>query len=177
MITDDNFRYKSSLRSLYSAHSCALVSFEVGILSGKGGHAHVQVVPVPTHLADKVEAAFVEDGKRQGIDFEPDADSALESCSGGRANYFRVDLPDGKKLVHIVRARVPFSIQFGRCVSVDTMLAYIMNSKVMIREVLCNLLSIPNRMNWKACSQSDGEERSDAQVLKSNFAKYDTVQG
>ena len=34
-----------------------MVSFEVGRVSAKGGHAHVQVVPVPHSLADKVEEA------------------------------------------------------------------------------------------------------------------------
>ena len=32
-------------------------------------------------------------------------------------------------------------------------------------------------MDWKACAQSDNEERADAQALKTAFARYDTVQG
>jgi hypothetical protein len=101
----------------------------------------------------------------------------LESCSGGRANYFRVDLPDGRKLVHIVRARVPFSIQFGRygCwLLVAIQRCY--SDYCAYRQVICNFLGIPDRMDWKACSQSDSEERADAHALKATFAKYDTVQ-
>lgn len=91
-----------------------MVVFEVGRLSAKGGHAHVQVVPIPRHLKDRVEEAFVKEGSRLGIDFESDPESALESCSHGRGGYFRVDLPDGRKLVHLIKDQVPFSIQFGR---------------------------------------------------------------
>ena len=107
-------QYKSALRALYAKHGAALVAFEVGILSGKGGHAHVQCVPVPLRLKNRIEGAFVAEGGFSGIKFEEDPDAALESCSGGRANYFRVDLPDGRKMVHLIKQDVPFSIQFGR---------------------------------------------------------------
>lgn len=50
----------------------------------------------------------------QGVDFEADAEGALEGCAGGRQSYFRVDLPDGRKMVHLIKDGVPFSIQFGR---------------------------------------------------------------
>lgn len=36
-------QYKSSLRACYASYGASLLSFEVGRLSGKGGHAHVQV--------------------------------------------------------------------------------------------------------------------------------------
>ena len=88
--------------------------FEVGRLSAKGGHAHVQAVPVPLKLKDKVEETFLKEGRQMGIDFESDPDAALESCQGGRGSYFRVDLPDGRKMVHVMKGHVPFSIQFGR---------------------------------------------------------------
>ena len=100
------------------------------MLSGKGGHAHVQVVPIPARLKDKVEEAFIQEGlsphsySRGGdrdnssqaqITFEEDPEAALASCAGGRGNYFRVDLPDGRKMVHLIRqGGAPFSIQFGR---------------------------------------------------------------
>ena len=74
----------------------------------------MQVVPVPNNRREDVEKAFVEEGSMLGVEFEDDPDRALESCSGGRQNYFRVDLPDGRKMVHLIRQEVPFSIQFGR---------------------------------------------------------------
>ena len=103
-------RYKVALRAFFAKHGCAGVFFEVGRLSVKGGHAHVQAVPVPRRLQDKVEEAFVREGRALGIEFEPDTGAPLDS----QLSYFKVDLPDGKRMVHLMRDRVPFSIQFGR---------------------------------------------------------------
>ncbi|EJD02249.1 uncharacterized protein FOMMEDRAFT_141361 [Fomitiporia mediterranea MF3/22] len=151
-------QYKSALRALYAKYGCGAVMFEVGILSGRGGHAHVQVVPVPTSThAKRVEQAFISEGGLAGVMFEDDPDKALEMCSGGRGNYFRVDLPDGKKMVHLIKQEVPFSIQFGR-------------------QVLCRVLGVPDRLDWKACSQTEAEEKADAQAFKQAFAPFDTMQ-
>jgi hypothetical protein len=99
---------------MYSHHGSVAVFFEVGRISAKGGHAHVQAVPVPIKLKDKVENAFLSQGRSLGVDFEPDPDAALGACVDGRQGYFRVDLPDGRKMVHLMRDTVPFGIQFGR---------------------------------------------------------------
>ena len=107
-------RYKSALRAMFAKHGAATVCFEVGRLSAKGGHAHVQVVPIPNKLRNAVEDAFTEEGRAHNIVFEEDPDEALRACAGGRGGYFRVDLPDGRKMVHLIREHGPFSIQFGR---------------------------------------------------------------
>lgn len=99
---------------MYAKHGAGAVFFEVGRLSAKGGHAHAQAVPVPLKLQDRVEEAFIREGQLLGIDFAENPDEALESCGGGRCSYFRVDLPDGRKMVHLMKDHVPFSIQFGR---------------------------------------------------------------
>lgn len=99
---------------MYAKHGAIAVVFEVGRLSAKGGHAHVQSVPLPPKFKDKVEEAFIQEGKLLGIDFEEDPEAAMESCAGGRSSYFKVDLPDGRKMVHLMKDHVPFSIQFGR---------------------------------------------------------------
>lgn len=91
-----------------------MVTFEVARLSAKGGHAHVQVVPVPMKLQDKVEQAFLDYGRQQGIEFEEDPEGAMQSCRDGLKSYFRVDLPGGKKMVHLMHDTRAFSLQFGR---------------------------------------------------------------
>jgi len=99
---------------MYAKHGAAGVLFEVGRQSAKGGHAHVQAVPLPLHLRDKVEEAFIREGQVLGIDFEDDPEAAMTACAGGRGSYFKVELPDGRKMVHLMKDQVPFSIQFGR---------------------------------------------------------------
>ncbi|KAG6854723.1 hypothetical protein C0991_002436 [Blastosporella zonata] len=153
-IVDETQKYKSALQAMYAKHGAVGVAFEVGRLSAKGGHAHVQSVPVPLKLKDKVEAAFIHEGQQFGIDFEPDADAAMESCAGGKGSYFKVDLPDGRKMVHLIKDQVPFSIQFGR-------------------QVLVNLMGIPDRFDWKACMLPEDEDRADAQDFKAAFAAFD----
>lgn len=113
-IVEEMDKYKAALRNLYAKHGCVPVVLEVSILTAKGGHAHVAIVPVPLRLKDEVERAFVEEAKGVGISFEEDPEDALESCSAGQGNYFRVDLPDGKKMVHVIKQSEPFRLQFGR---------------------------------------------------------------
>ncbi|RXW22335.1 hypothetical protein EST38_g3538 [Candolleomyces aberdarensis] len=153
-ILDETESYKTALRSFFAKHGAATVLFEVGRLSAKGGHAHVQAIPVPLKLKDKVEETFLKEGSQMGIDFESDPDAALESCQGGRGSYFRVDLPDGRKMVHLMKDHVPFSIQFGR-------------------QVLVSLLDMPDRFDWKACLLSEDDDRADAQAFKAAFSPFD----
>lgn len=103
--------YKSSLRQCYAQYNAVPVTFEVGRLAGRGGHAHVQVLPVPAELADQVAEHFIRAGEATGIDWEPEAERALARV-GPTGNYFKVECPDGKKLVHLLKGN--FDLQFGR---------------------------------------------------------------
>ena len=98
---------------MFAKHGCATVFFEVGRLTAKGGHAHVQAVPIPLGLKDKVEDAFLREGRAIGVDF--DLDDGMGKPLDPNLSYFRVDLPDGRQMVHLMQEQVPFSIQFGRC--------------------------------------------------------------
>ncbi|KAL7283651.1 hypothetical protein ACG7TL_003087 [Trametes sanguinea] len=153
-IIDETEKYKSALRAMYAKHGAVAVCFEVGRMSAKGGHAHVQVVPVPTKLKNAIEDAFREEGRTHGIEWEEDPNEALRACGGGRGSYFRVDLPDGRKMVHLIREHGPFSIQFGR-------------------QVLVSVLGMGDRYDWKACTQSEEEDKEDVQAFKAAFAAFD----
>ncbi|KAL1744364.1 CwfJ C-terminus 1-domain-containing protein-like protein [Schizophyllum fasciatum] len=155
-IIDETEKYKYALRALYAKHGAAGVMFEVARLGRKGGHAHVQSVPIPRQLQDAVETAFRDEGARQGVDFEEDADAALAACAGGAGGYFRVDLPDGRKMVHLIKDHVPFSLQFGR-------------------QVLAGLLGSPERTEWQACMLSDEEDTADAKAFREAFAPFNPV--
>ncbi|KAG5637761.1 hypothetical protein H0H81_003328 [Sphagnurus paluster] len=153
-IVEETDKFKAALRAMYAKHQAAGVMFEVGRLSAKGGHAHVQAVPVPLALKDKVEEAFLSEGRQFGIDFEEDPEAAMGVCAGGRGSYFKVELPDGRKMVHLIKDHAPFSIQFGR-------------------QVLVNLMGMPDRFDWKACMLPEDEDKADAQAFKGAFAPFD----
>jgi hypothetical protein len=107
-------RFKDALRKVYAAHGAEPVFMETARVSAKGGHAHVQVMPVPHKLAPGVGDAFSALGAQRGVDFVEDVPAALETCKEGVRGYFRVDLPDGTTRVHMIRERGGFNLQFGR---------------------------------------------------------------
>jgi hypothetical protein len=102
---------------MYAAHGSEPVFMETARVSAKGGHAHVQVIPVPKSLSSRVGDAFTTLGAQRGVDFVEDTRAALEACKEGTRGYFRVDLPDGGILVHMIRERGGFNLQFGRYTS------------------------------------------------------------
>lgn len=107
--------YKLALGKLYAQYGAVPVFFEISRNTGRGagGHAHVQVVPVPESKKDEVEGAFKAYGGMQ-IVWEKDPIGALSEAVESSANYFRVDLPDGRKMVHLMKQGRPFNLQFGR---------------------------------------------------------------
>ncbi|KAJ7578407.1 CwfJ C-terminus 1-domain-containing protein-like protein [Mycena floridula] len=153
--TENSTRLKSALRALNAKHGCATVFFEVGRLGG--GHAHIHSVPIPRKLENKVEEAFVSIGGSRGVVFEEDSTVALAACTDGRSGYFSVELPDARKLVHLIEFNAPFNLRFGR-------------------EVLVTLLDMPDRADWKACMLSDEDDRADALAFKTAFKPFDPTQ-
>ncbi|WVF70938.1 hypothetical protein IAT40_005733 [Kwoniella sp. CBS 6097] len=142
--------FKSSLRACYASYGAVPVTFEVGRLSGRGGHAHVQIVPVPKDLAGKVEESFRLAGESQGIDWEAEPERALARV-GPTGNYFKVECPDGKKMIHLLKGN--FDLQFGRT-------------------VIGSLLGYQHRIDWKECSQTEAEDKEDAIKFKKAFAPF-----
>jgi hypothetical protein len=112
------------LRALFAKHGATAVFFEVGRVSSKGGHAHIQAVPVPFSLENRVESAFRDEGKPQGIDFDVEEAGAPSNEDG--EGYFRVELPSGRRLVHRMRRGSAFSVQFGRYVATSMVLGLVM---------------------------------------------------
>lgn len=107
---DEIDEVKGKLERLFGEYDAAPVFFELSRQSGRGGHNHVQTVPVPQHRLSELEAFMINEAQKQGFRFESDSGEAVRNLVG--QNYFRVDLPGGKKLVHFMRG--PFNVQFGR---------------------------------------------------------------
>src|SRR6266478_9071067 len=125
-------RYQAALRTLYAKHGATAVFFEVGRVSSKGGHAHIQAIPVPISLENRVESAFRDEGRLHGINFDEE-DDGTPSDEGGEG-YFRVELPSGRRLVHRMRRGLPFSVQFGRYADKSGMLCLVMAQVVFFIE-------------------------------------------
>jgi len=66
-----------------------------------------------------------------------------------------VDLPDGRIMMWLFDgAGRSFNLQFGRT-------------------ALTSLLGMKDRLDWKACAQSDEDDTLDAQNFKTAFAPFD----
>ncbi|GAA5921779.1 hypothetical protein JCM1841_001859 [Sporobolomyces salmonicolor] len=150
--------YKQALKKCYKSFGAEMIAFEVARAGGKGGHAHVQICPIPASLAPEAESTFAAQFTKFNLAFEEIADpvafytSAQEDGKG--ADYFKVDLPNGKCFVHWIKQGVPFGLQFGR-------------------ETVALLLHAPERGDWKRCAKSDEEEKKDCQRFKSAFKSFD----
>ncbi|KAL7423731.1 hypothetical protein Q5752_001313 [Cryptotrichosporon argae] len=142
--------YKTSLRQCYAHYNTVPITFEVGRLSGRGGHAHVQVVPVPLNLKDKAYDAFRAAGEHSGLEWEDEPERALAKA-GPLANYFKVELPDGRTLVHMLKGH--FDLQFGRM-------------------VVAGLLGVHERADWKVCVQTEDEDKEDAKEFKKALTPF-----
>lgn len=176
-------RYRSALHSLLvstSKGNLGAVTWEVS--RAEGIHIHWQFLPVPADLIKKglVDAAFkveaenekypptfktkaIGDGTAQTSDYfrvwiwrpEEGVESTLDDGGGGAD-----DDGEGKKkgeekeLVLPLSAGFRFDLQFGR-------------------RVMAKLLGLEGRVNWKDCTQSDAEEKKDAEAFKDAFRKFD----
>ncbi|GHJ87347.1 hypothetical protein NliqN6_3749 [Naganishia liquefaciens] len=140
---------KGKLERLFGEYDAAPVFFELSRQSGRGGHNHVQTVPIPQHRLSELENFFMNEAQKQGFSFESDGSKAVRNLVG--RNYFRVDLPGGKKLVHFMRG--PFNVQFGR-------------------ETLAKFLDMPNRADWKQCTISASQQKQDVQAFKKIYNSF-----
>ncbi|KZT39225.1 hypothetical protein SISSUDRAFT_1003698, partial [Sistotremastrum suecicum HHB10207 ss-3] len=148
-ILDEIEKTTAALKECYKSFGAVPVVFEIARLSGMGGHAHVQVVPIPARLKDEVEAAFSKD---PAVVWEQDPEAALRDAAESKRDYFRVALPDGRQMVHMISGF--FNLQFGRF-------------------ALANLMGAPDRVDWKACIGSDEAEEADTKAFQAAFTPFD----
>ena len=173
-------RYRNALHSLListSKGALGAVTWEVS--RAEGIHIHWQFLPVPSDLIKKglVEAAFkveaenekyptfktktIGDGTAEKGDYfrvwiwRP-REGAESTLDGGGANDGDGEENKGEEteLVLPLSAEFRFDLQFGR-------------------RVMAKLLGLEGRMHWKDCTQSDAEEKKDAEAFKEAFKKFD----
>ncbi|GAA6061585.1 hypothetical protein JCM10212_004335 [Sporobolomyces blumeae] len=150
--------YKQALKKCYNAFGAEMVVFEMARTSGKGGHAHIQICPIPSSLSSEAESTFTVQAQKYGFTLDEISDPSTfhrtAEQDGKGTDYFKVDLPNGKSLVHWIKRDERFGLQFGR-------------------ETVAALLHTPDRADWKRCAKSDDEEKKDCQRFKAAFKKFD----
>ena len=175
-------RYRTALHALLTSTgkgALGAVTWEVS--RAEGIHIHWQFLPVPANLIKKglVEAAFKVEAENEKYPTTFKAKAMIGDGPAAHAgDYFRVwiwrpdegaestldhgdDGDDGgeergeeKELVLPLSAEFRFDLQFGR-------------------RVMAKLLGLEGRMHWKDCTQSDAEEKTDADGFKDAFKRFD----
>ncbi|GAA6027014.1 hypothetical protein JCM8097_006041 [Rhodosporidiobolus ruineniae] len=151
--------FKQALQTCYKSFGAEMVAWEVARKGGRGGHAHVQLCPIPSSLSSEAESTFTTEASKHGLDLVEITDtsafySPAEGDDKAGSDYFKVDLPGGKSFVHWIEPGKPFSLQFGR-------------------ETVAVLLRTPDRADWKKCTKDVGEEKKDTVRFKKAFEKFD----
>ncbi|KAI9487667.1 MAG: CwfJ C-terminus 1-domain-containing protein-like protein [Benjaminiella poitrasii] len=142
-------KYKDSIRRLFEKYDQDMVIFEVSRESARGlVHAHVQVVPVPKSKSEQLEKIVTDEAALSNMNL---VDQASRNPN---VPYFKIELPNGKSLFHLLDFRERINLQFGRL-------------------VIAKLLGFPEREDWKACMQTEDEEKADAEHFKAAFKPFD----
>ncbi|TIB33177.1 hypothetical protein E3P84_02277 [Wallemia ichthyophaga] len=144
--------WRDALARCYAKYNSSLVSYELGRYWSRGGHAHIQAVPIPNEIISALGAHLTNEGVAQGVEWESDPQKALDELEDGQS-YLRVDLPNGGKFVHLIRP-APFNQQFARL-------------------ALASFLDIPQRADWRNCTLPDEQETDIANDFRNAFKHFE----
>ncbi|KAI8088900.1 CwfJ C-terminus 1-domain-containing protein-like protein [Halteromyces radiatus] len=146
-VISDLASYKNSLRKFYASYDHDMVLFEVSRETRSIlNHAHIQVIPVPKNKSSMVEEVARQEAKAAGYELTDQA-----PVNGA---YFDMELPNGNHIVHTIDSKKLFNLQFGRM-------------------VVAKAIGQPEREDWKACAQSEAEERQAAKEFKEAYKSFD----
>ncbi|KAI9279119.1 CwfJ C-terminus 1-domain-containing protein-like protein [Sporodiniella umbellata] len=142
-------KYKSSVRKMFEHYGHGMLTFEISRDSSRGlSHAHTQLVAIPKEKCELVEKTIKEQGEMSGMDFIDEIPDDPEVA------YFKMELPNGKVIVHVLDPKRRFNLQFGRMIA-------------------SFVLDMPQREDWKECKQTEEEEKEEAKLFKSAFKPFD----
>ncbi|KAI8074925.1 CwfJ C-terminus 2-domain-containing protein-like protein [Gongronella butleri] len=141
-------QYKDALRSLFNKHGHDMVVYEIAREAQRGlSHAHLQIVAVPKGSSDNIEAIVQEEAAKAGYALQNER-------SDSDRDYFDMELPNGKHLIHLLHPKTRFNLQFGR-------------------QTLARALGQDDRADWKNCKQETDDEKQAGKAFKGAFKPFD----
>lgn len=157
----ERWKYAIALSHLFSeSASPPAVTVLFDISRKRGIHLHTQVFAVPHDRATKydIESEFITQAEQAGL-------SMVErQLDQDETDYFRVQIirpynSEKEKTTTTLVIELPddgtyFDLQFGR-------------------KVMARILELQHRVDWRACSQTEEEEKADCKNFKDSFKKYD----
>ncbi|KAK3593978.1 hypothetical protein CHS0354_040718 [Potamilus streckersoni] len=147
-----NYRYKNALKKCFKKQGKAVVFFERNY---KTQHLQIQVVPVPSESVPELKESFLQEAESESLELsEIPLHSDIKQIISVGVPYFYAELPKGEKLLHKISKQFP--LQFGRSVLAGSA-----------------ILNMPERVDWKACSMSQEQEKETAREFKDTFKPFD----
>lgn len=172
--------FMKGLTSLFAARSPPLYPLAFERVLRRGGrnevplHTHMQVIGLPLEASTRAASAFITEGQYKQIVFErladeiklEDAVKPEEGSSSSTCQYLFIDsiAPTGptgdgqpncrSRILHKVPAGAKHPVQFAR-------------------EVVCRVLSKPDRLEWKKCVLGTEKEAEDAAKFREDFLPFD----
>ncbi|XP_077969693.1 CWF19-like protein 1 isoform X1 [Styela clava] len=153
--------YKLSLKKALKDVGKKCVFFERNY---RTDHMQIQVVPVPDSISStQIKNAFIKlgqqhtdrQGKPQPLEIaEIPKNTELKQILSASQPFFHVELPDGTRLLHTIKAFFP--LQFGR-------------------EAICGalVLNVPDRVNWRDCVLVKDDEVTFTKKFRDVFTPHD----
>lgn len=76
-----------------------------------GVHSQMHAIPIPKSIsAEEIEETFQHTAKQMRLELQEEVDGAFHATE----NYFMLELPSGKTLVHVMDEDSRFPLQFAR---------------------------------------------------------------
>jgi len=156
--------YKTALTKYFSTLGQLMIVFErnLPISNAQHQHMHLQVFSVDKSCAMDVRTVFDQAAEKYKFSFQTlPNDIAFDSLVSQADHYFYAEIPGLKtasgqkteKLLHKMKRGVKFPAQFGR-------------------EVVCELLGQPEKMDWRKAKVSEGVETEMAGIFRRQFQTY-----
>jgi len=142
-----------------------MVLFERRLETRGARHTHAQIIPVPAAKAAGVREAFEKRGEPLGVFFEhvPAGKSLPEMGLSPEQQYIYLEIPGlgGKGVARLLHRLPPggrLPLTYGR-------------------DVLAELLGVPQKVNWKNCMLGKEAEKEMVERLKKEWEKWDFSEG
>lgn len=152
-----------SISKFYTSLGMVMICFERAIRT-KSGRDHMQVhcVPIPATKLAQVMGVFQAKADEYSLHFhelsEPVEQAVLSMEGGPYQEYFYIDLPaaEGRKQFVYVQEEGAhaFPMQFGI-------------------EVAVTVLGCPERVHWKHCLLTEGQEEEQTAAFRNDFTPFD----
>ena len=184
-------RYRHALHSLLNhASNGALGAVTWEVSRAEGIHVHWQFLPVQAELVknELVDAAFKVEAENEKYPFFKEKDIGDGTDETG--DYFRVWIwrPSEHKVEENSIEKNggcsegsvvgPGSEMKGDTMGVEKSMMIPLSENFRFdlqfgRKVMAKLLGLEKRMHWQDCTQSDAEEKKDAEAFKASFKAFD----